>query len=151
MKKIFSICITTAILFSVSLASEIGIIFDGEKLESDIAPVKINSRVMVPIRVISEKAGATVDFNYETNLVTISKGDKIVKLTKDNKIAYVNDEEKILDVSAREINDRTMVPVRFVSEALGLDVDWINETVVITSRLMPNEEKADNKVIEISL
>lgn len=128
MKKIISLCMGAGLLASMSFASEIGIFFNGEKLVSDVPPVEINDRVMVPIRVISEKAGATVDFNYDTNEVTLTNNHAIVKLKINSNIGYINNQQKVLDVPATEINNRTLVPVRFVGEALGLDIQWDNDT-----------------------
>ena len=128
MKKIVSLCMGASLLASMSFASEIGIFFNGEKLVSDVPPVEINDRVMVPIRVISEKAGATVDFNYDTNEVTLTNNHAIVKLKINSNIGYINNQQKVLDVPATEINSRTLVPVRFVGEALGLDIQWDNDT-----------------------
>lgn len=133
MKKILTVLMVIGMMFSISLANEIGITFNGENLICDVPPVKINNRVMVPIRAISEKAGATVDFNYETNEITLTNEIAIVKLTVNSNLAYINGAERILDVPATEINNRTLVPIRFVGESLGLNVDWINETVVITT------------------
>ena len=133
MKKILAVFMGIGMMCSMALANEIGITFNGENLICDVPPVKINNRVMVPIRAISEKAGATVDFNYETNEITLTNEIAIVKLTVNSNLAYINGAERILDVPATEINNRTLVPIRFVGESLGLNVDWINETVVITT------------------
>jgi hypothetical protein len=143
MKKILTVLMVIGMMFSISLANEIGITFNGENLICDVPPVKINNRVMVPIRAISEKAGATVDFNYETNEITLTNEIAIVKLTVNSNLAYINGAERILDVPATEINNRTLVPIRFVGESLGLNIDWINETVVITTKsstAISNEE-----------
>lgn len=124
MKKLVAICYSVLMLTSVSFANDIEILFNGDKLICDVPPVEIENRVLVPVRAILEKAGAIVDFNFDTNVVTITKDSTIVKLATGSKVAHVNDEEKVLDVPATEINDRMMIPVRFVSENLGLNVGW---------------------------
>ena len=117
MKKLLMSVLTIIMMLSMSFAQDISIILNGEKLKSDVAPTEIQGRVMVPVRVISEKLGATVDFNFDTNEITITRNNDVVKLTLESKNAYINSTLKILDVPAKEINNRTLVPIRFVGEA----------------------------------
>lgn len=135
MKKFLMLVLAIVLMMSVSLAQEIGIVLNGEKLKTDVAPLEIEGRVMVPVRVISEKLGATVDFNFDTNQIKITRNNNIIELTLESKNAYINKTLKILDVPAKEINNRTLVPIRFVGESLGANVAWDDETwsVYITS------------------
>lgn len=87
-------------------------------------PVSINNTIMVPMRTIFEKLGATITFDQKTQLVTAVKNNTVIKLTINNKIAYVNGKATSLAVKAQTINNTTMVPLRFVSEALGARVNW---------------------------
>ena len=91
---------------------------------TDVAPTIINDRTLVPMRVIFEKLGATVDWDEETRTVTGTKGARTIKLTIDNKTALIDGKEVELDVPAMQLNDRTMVPVRFIAESLNCKVDW---------------------------
>ena len=102
----------------------VSVTLDGEKIEFDQNPVIKNGRTLVPVRAIFEALGASVDWNQETKTVTSVLGDKTVKLTIDSNIMYVNDTEFELDVAAEIINDRTLVPVRAVSEAFECKVGW---------------------------
>jgi hypothetical protein len=78
----------------------------------------------VPLRVIFENLGATVDWDGVTSTVTATQGSNILKLTIGKSIAYKNGATVELDVPAKVINGRTLVPVRFVSEAMGANVRW---------------------------
>lgn len=91
---------------------------------TDQQPVMKNDRVMVPMRAIFEYLGALVDWKSETETVTAKKGDIRVSLKIGSTAVKKNNTDMTLDVPAQVINDRTMVPLRFVSEALGAQVVW---------------------------
>ncbi len=76
-----------------------------------------------------------VYWNEALQTVTGILGDSVIQLTVESAKAYVNGEATNLDVPAKIINDRTMVPVRFVAESLGIHVLWDEaaNTVVITT------------------
>lgn len=108
--------------------------FDKEYMMNlDVEPCMINDRVMVPFRAIFEALGAEVSWDEATATATAAKGDTTVKITESSLQALVNDEETVLDVAATILNDRFLVPIRFVSEAFGAVVHWSAEenTVVI--------------------
>lgn len=115
--------------------SRIFVSVNGNDVVFDQEPVIESGRTLVPLRAIFEALGAAVDWNDETKTVTSSKGNiNILLIIGDNRI-FVNGVPKQLDVSARIMGGRTMVPVRAVSEAFGCDVGW-NENerrVIITS------------------
>ena len=95
----------------------------------DVKPfINENNRTMVPIRFVSNELGASVDWDSDTKKVTISQADKIIELVIGNSFAHVNGEKQDFDTAAEILEDRTMVPLRFVNEALGATVDWVNET-----------------------
>ena len=87
---------------------------------------------LVPLRVISEAFGAEVSWDGETKTVLIVDGDKTITLQIGNKKAFVNDEEKALESAAELKDDTTMVPLRFISEALDADVEYDEATQGIT-------------------
>lgn len=84
----------------------------------------MNGRVMVPLRAIFESLGAEVDWDANTRTITGTKGDTIVTLVVNSPTATVNGKEIVLDVPPVIIDGRTLVPVRFVSESLGAEVEW---------------------------
>ncbi|WP_051533947.1 copper amine oxidase N-terminal domain-containing protein [Desulfitibacter alkalitolerans] len=100
----------------------------GNTLDFDVPPVLREGRTLVPVRAITEGLGAEVNWNNELKKITITKDDKIIELFLDSRIVLVNGEEYELDIPAQLINNRTTVPIRFVSEILGERVDFNEET-----------------------
>ncbi|WNC16917.1 copper amine oxidase N-terminal domain-containing protein [Brevibacillus brevis] len=97
----------------------------------DQKPVIRDSRTLVPIRPIAESLGFDVDWNEQTRTVTINKGTNNVRLVVTQKIAKKNGQTINLDVPAQIINQRTMVPVRFIAEALSYGVNWDQATQTV--------------------
>lgn len=100
----------------------------------DVEPyIDKNDRLMVPYRAIGEALGAEVAWDESARSVRLTQKGKTVSLRIGETKALVNGEEKPMDTAAVIINNRTMVPLRFVSEFLGANVDWNgdNRTVKI--------------------
>ncbi len=108
---------------------------DGEPVAFDQPPIIQGSRVLVPLRGIFEKMGATVEWNAATRTVVAARGNTLVELSIGSRIAKVNGRPVTLDVPAMIIGGRTLVPLRFISESLGAAVEWRAEsrTVLISS------------------
>ena len=102
---------------------------------TDVAPTIIDDRTLVPMRVIFEKLGATVDWDEATETVTGTKGARTIQLKIDDKTASIDGKAAELDVPAKLLGDRTMVPVRFVAESLNCKVDWdpFSQTVFVSN------------------
>ncbi len=115
---------------------EIQIIVDGVKVEADVPPVIVNDRTLVPVRAIFEALGATVTWDGTTRTVTAVRGADTVQLVIDSNILNKNGTEIEIDVPAKIMDDRTMVPARAVSESFGADVKWdgATRTVAITTK-----------------
>jgi len=107
---------------------------DGNWLQAtlDTAPVYDSGRTMVPLRGVMEQFGANVDWLPENKQIKIQYGDKEVVLTLGSTEALVNGETVELDVPAKVVNGRTLIPLRFVSEQIGMDVVWEGKTQSIT-------------------
>lgn len=140
MKKIIGIFIAMCIAVSamgVIAQSSIGVFVNGALLETDQPPIIENGRTLVPMRAIFEALDYRVEYYEEEKMVVAQKGVTILSLVIDEKTMLLNWETEIaLDVPARIENQRTLVPLRAVSEALGAYVEW-NETeraVYIESR-----------------
>ena len=103
-----------------------------EVVTLDVPAQTINDRTLVPLRAIFEALGATVDWEEATQTVTSTKGDLTIKLTIGSNKLYRGDEEVTLDVPAQVVNDRTLVPVRAISESFGCQVDWDEATQTVT-------------------
>ena len=84
----------------------------------------VDGRTLLPLRSLFESLGAEVNWNAKSNTVIATKGSTKVELTINSKTVKINGMTKTLDVPAKLINGSTMVPVRFVSEALGAEVEW---------------------------
>ncbi len=108
------------------------VVLDGNKLQFDVDPVIENGRTLVPLRAIFEALGATVDWDDSTRTVTASKGSTKIVLTIGSNQATVNGKVYTLEVPARIINNRTLVPLRFIGEAFEEQVDWDGSTSTIT-------------------
>ena len=97
------------------------------------------NRTLVPLRIISENLGATVEWDGEFKIVTITRIRTIITIKIGNSFAYKGDERKTLDQPAVIVGNRTFVPLRFVSEAFGAAVDWDenSKTVSISLPIAP--------------
>ncbi|MCD6107048.1 MAG: extracellular solute-binding protein [Caldisericaceae bacterium] len=99
---------------------------NGKATTLDQPPVIMNNRTMVPIRFVTEAMGATVDWSNEERKVTITLGENIAILKIDDAKAQANGYDVYLDSAPTIIvkTSRTVVPVRFVAETLGMEVTW---------------------------
>lgn len=113
-------------IFCMASTNPIEIYINGQKINSDVPPMIVNDRTIAPVRVISENLGAQVTWDNDNRLVEITTPSKKIILKIDDTKALVNGQEVILDVPAKIVNDRTMVPLRFIGETLGAKVDWDN-------------------------
>ena len=95
-------------------------------------PVVVNDRTLVPVRAIVEEMGGTVGWDEETQEETLTLGTDTIRLTLGSTSAYLNDELHTLDVAPVSINDRTMLPIRFIAESFRFNVGWDGEQQVIT-------------------
>lgn len=95
-------------------------------------PVAINGRTLVPIRAIIEAFGGVVGWDAGTKSVLLTMEDDTIKLGIDSNIAYLNNKASTLDVAPTVINERTMLPIRFVAEGFNLGVAWDHRTQTIS-------------------
>lgn len=116
----------------------VNVMMGGRDVISDVPAILLNDRTLVPVRFITENLGAEVTWVQETKEAIIKTEKKEIILKIDSPKVYVNNEEQTLPdgVPAKLIgyqdNFRTMVPLRFVSEQLGMEVGWIGETMTAT-------------------
>ncbi len=104
---------------------------DGQLVNFDVPPNVIQGRVLVPLRGVFEHLGATVDYESKTQHIVAVRGGQTVELQLGSRQARVNGNPTLLDVPAFTIGDRTMVPLRFISESLGASVQWVDASRVI--------------------
>lgn len=102
----------------------VSLMVNGKGVFSDVQPQNENGRMLVPIRFIAEATGAKVSYDAESKQVTLEQKGRRVSLIVGKNIAYVNGKHYTLDVPPKIVSNRTLIPIRFVSEALGYRVYW---------------------------
>lgn len=135
-KRILLIMMSFLLIFSgntsimVSAASPIKLVVDGKDITSLSSPIIENDRTLVPIRFISEELGATVTWDGVNRTVVVEKGDRTVFLRIGSQLIDYNNgtDYDISDVAPKIYNDRTFVPLRLISNALGIGIEWVDET-----------------------
>lgn len=121
----------------------ISVFVKGIDLQSDTSPVIKQGRMLMPVRAVTEALGAVLQWNPKTFTATISKNKTVIVMNLDTKVVTVNEKEVELDVPPQIINNRTLVPVRFIAETFNLDVQWDEK-----SRSAIIEEKTSSKIPE---
>lgn len=115
----------------------IKVIINGEYVDfskyNNVLPKIENDRTLIPIRAIIEGLGAKIEW-HETGEIEINKDGVEILLTIGRLSAVVGGKTVELDAAPKIENDRTLVPLRFITENLGSKVDWDGETytVIIT-------------------
>jgi len=139
-----AVCAGALALGTVTAAAgPIAVNINGEAVRfSDALPQQVNGRVLVPLRGVLEKLGADVHWNEATQIVTATLGEKDIWIQLGSRTARVNGQAVRLDVAATKIDGSTMVPLRFVGEALGGDVRW--DSSAQTVRIDTGQTTADN-------
>ncbi|MCI8336127.1 MAG: copper amine oxidase N-terminal domain-containing protein [Peptococcaceae bacterium] len=151
MRKKFLIAVSVA--FSVAAfalpcyaAQKIAITLDGVPLSTETAPVIIKGRTYVPARVIAENLGASVDWQNNSVIISAATGE-VITLPMGSKTATSSYPDGVdetgetytavgtytLDVPARTVNGRAMVPLRDMGLLMGANVDYVKGTVIITT------------------
>lgn len=143
LKKLLLITVTIALLINnsnmvlVSGKTDIRLFVDGKDITDLAAPVIENDRSLVPIRFIAEALGAEVSWDDINRSVTIVLGSKSLFLKIDSFIVKYNNGEfyNLSDVAPKIIDDRTYVPLRLISNAFGIGIEWdgTNRTINIDS------------------
>lgn len=140
---LFSLLCMLIVSVTVSATDDAKVLVNGEYIEMDQKPIFKDDRILIPVRAVGEALKCKVDWDYDTQTVTLNSGATEIKITigetKMNKINISRNPIDIpieLEVPAFIENGRTMLPLRAVSEALFLDVNWNEEerTVVINNK-----------------
>ncbi len=126
-------------------AQAVTVIVDGRGVPFDQPPVVTGGRVLIPLRGVFERLGATVDWDPFQRQVIARRGGTTILLRPGDPIASVDGDSVRLDVPAIIVGGRTMIPLRFVAEALGAGVDWepVGRVVYVRSarRAPPGAER----------
>ncbi len=107
---------------------------NGKQPKFDVQPFVKEGRTLVPFRAMAASLDAEVSYDAATKTVTVIRGDTTVKLTLGSNVALVNKNKVTLDVTAEAVQGRTVIPLRFLSEALGAEVTYDAETksIIVT-------------------
>lgn len=102
------------------------------QISFDVQPINVNGRILVPLRGVFESLGAQVSWNPSFKTITAIKNNTTLTMQIGSKSAVVNGETKYLDQPPQIKNGRTLIPLRFVSEAFGASVSW-NQSIMLAS------------------
>lgn len=107
------------------------VVIDGKLLNFDTNPVIENNRTLVPLRKTLEELNMGLTWDENTKKI-VAKGEGIeISFVVNSKEAYVNGNKVELDVPAKTINGRTLIPLRFISSNLGKEVKWDGDNKVV--------------------
>jgi hypothetical protein len=113
-------------------AAGIGVTVNGSPVDFDgMGPVEVNGRVLVPVRGVLESLGADVGWTEATQTVVANNGRVDIELRIGDHSASVDGQSVALDVPAQVIAGHTMVPLRFLSQALGAEVHWNGQARIV--------------------
>lgn len=105
------------------------------------APIIQNKHTLVPIRTIVEAMGGNANWDEKNKEITLSIDNNILKLTINSTTVYLNGEKYIMNIPLVIINSQTMLPIRFIAESFGFEVDWNEANQKIT---IIKEKETDN-------
>lgn len=156
MKKRLLILIGAIILlFGISANAQDAVIkINGEVLETETAPVNIEGRILIPLRDVGEALQCEVLWNDTNKAVSVSDGNDIciMWIGRDTLFKFTNaaiSDGYISDVAPQLINEKTMIPIRCISELMGAEVNWIDEEKTVTVDFTPNPTETAKEVAEI--
>ncbi|MFC6457225.1 N-acetylmuramoyl-L-alanine amidase [Paenibacillus vulneris] len=105
-------------------AAGIPLYFNGKQLKPEVAPRIIKDVTMVPVRIIAEELGSKVTWDQAQQQVTITKDSLNIQMVIDKPSATVNGVKLPLDAAPLLIDGNTLLPVRFIAENMGIEVNW---------------------------
>ena len=128
MKKLMLgvLCLAMSCCFAQAAFADtpIQVIVGGEEVVTNVRPMIVQERVMLPVRAVFEALDATVKYDQATQKITAKRLSTTVEFTIGSNIMKINGEAKEIDVAPMIINNRTLVPLRACSEAFGMEVKW---------------------------
>ncbi|MCJ8014305.1 N-acetylmuramoyl-L-alanine amidase family protein [Paenibacillus sp. KQZ6P-2] len=104
----------------------------------------VNGNIMIPLRVVGENLGFDVAWEQKTRTVTIKKDSNVIKLVVNQKTADVNGKKVSMDIAPILRTDTVIVPLRFVSEQMGLTVNWDNNKKIVYLYTQDNQSGNGN-------
>ncbi len=126
------LCVVFCLSVCSSASDEISLVINNKKVECEVPPIISNDRTLVPVRVLFEYYDAKVSWNESLRQVMVISGTTVMIFNIDSKVMYLNGAVHLLDAAPVIVNDRTLVPVRFISEKLGYIVKWDASTRTVS-------------------
>lgn len=132
---------------------EVFVSVDGKVLKDlSMPPIILKDYTLVPAREVFEAMGAKVEWKGDIEQVFISYNDILIVLSNNSKKAYVSGVAKEMDTEAKIINNKVMIPLRFVSTALGFDVSWdkATRTANISTKAVNGNEVTTPSAVDVT-
>lgn len=123
------------IISPVALANSVNILINGTYIKEELSETK-KSRTYVPLRLVSENLGFDVSYDDESKEIKVSKADHNLILNLNSDRGSLNGKDLELEEKPYTKEGRTMVPLRFLAENLGLDIAWNqkSQTVIVEEK-----------------
>src|SRR4051812_19133449 len=122
---VFMLCLTAGIAYGESPTTP-SIVLNGKILSLKEPPGFIGKHMMLPVRAVGESLGYIVSYDNKTERVSVKNVSSTIVMTLNNSTAMVNEKTFTLEAPPTVASGTTLIPLRFVSEALGLQVYWDN-------------------------
>ncbi len=138
-------------------AENVYLYVNGKRVENLSMPaIILDGSTLVPAREVFEPLGADVTWDKENETVNVSYKDNLIKIKVNSQTADINGNSAQLSVPAKIINNKTMIPARFIAQSLGMKVEWSQDTRIINIRevnVLPSDigiEIPTDKFTEVS-
>ncbi len=133
MKRFFLSFLTLTLLVMGLILQPLGtqaqesipITVDNLPLSLDVAPIIEEGRTLLPFRAVAEALGISVTWDETSQTITALNKGTTIQLILNNPVAYVNGQPRNLDVPARLVEARCLVPLRFLTETLACKIEWL--------------------------
>lgn len=123
--KILILSLSIILILNKELyAGQVKVYINGKPVSLSLEPQKKNNRILIPLREIFDHMNINVRWDYASQNIIITNGDREIKFRVGFKQAIINGERVILDIPATRIKENVFIPLRFLSEALGASVNW---------------------------
>lgn len=139
---VFVVWLSTLLASGRAAAAEpanVNVLVEGNPLAMTVPPAIVENRTLVGVRFVGEAVGGTVEWDQARQQAKVTRQSDTIVLTLGKKEAVVNGKTVLMDVPAQLVNDRTMVPLRFIAEALGGTVEWDGNTRTANILRKPTE------------
>ncbi len=142
-----------SVFVSDAASDSITITLDGKTVSTDADPIIVQDRTMVPVSAIVGALGGTSSWDQDSHTATFVKGGTTVKVTIGSTIMNVNGVKETIDVAPLLIKvdnkggARTMVPVRFISQAFGYNVVWDDPTRTVIIKSPSNSSSGSGSIV----